>query len=244
MSQGTALQGLAHGYRATGDADYLAIGDRALNEFKAAPPMGVAVRTPLGARYVQYTFDSARGDEVINAFLQSLIGLDQFAQTSKSALAARLFAAGNAEAQAELPSFDTGAWSLYQPGIEDDLSYHQLVTGFLQQLCGLTKARIYCVTGARFQRDLKTPPGLQLLTTRAAAHQPTAVYFDLSKVSRVGITVRRGARTVFLTSAGFPYGTHSLEIPSLSAGTYTIALDATDLAGNYNRIAGTLHVVR
>jgi D-glucuronyl C5-epimerase C-terminus len=244
MSQGTALQALAHGYRATGDADYLAIGDRALNLFKAAPPMGVAVRTPVGARYVQYTFDSGRGDEVINAFLQSLIGLDEFAHASKSQLAARLFAAGNAEAQAELPSFDTGAWSLYQPGIEDDLSYHQLVTGFLQQLCGLTKARIYCATGARFQRDLKTPPALTLLTTHAVAHRPATVYFDLSKVSRVGITIRRGTTTVFLTSAGFPYGTQSFQIPSLAAGTYTVALDATDLAGNYNRITGTLHVAR
>src|SRR6201985_2171803 len=49
-----------------------------------------------------------------------------------------------AEAMAVLPSFNAGAWSLYSPGLEDDLSYHELVTGFLQQLCTLTKAPVYC----------------------------------------------------------------------------------------------------
>lgn len=112
MSQGTALQALADAYKALGDPSYLAIVNRALAAFTVAPPSGVAIRTSVGARYVQYTFDPGRQDEVINAFLQSLIGLDDYAQTSKNPLAARLFAAGTAEAQAELPQFDTGAWSL------------------------------------------------------------------------------------------------------------------------------------
>ena len=158
MSQGTALQALAAGYKATGNQLYLTIGSRVLHIFTVPPPLGVGVRTNLGARYVQYTFDPARRDEVINAFLQSLIGLDDYAHTSRSALAARLFAAGNAEAQAEVPQFDTGAWSLYQPGIEDNLSYHDLVTGFLQRLCAMTTASVYCSTGAHFEHYLKAPP--------------------------------------------------------------------------------------
>jgi hypothetical protein len=158
-------------------------------------------------------------------------------------LAAQLFVAGDAEAQAELPRFDTGAWSLYQPGLEDDLSYHQLVTGFLQQLCAMTKASVYCRTAGHFQQYLKTPPSLQLLTARLSAHQPSAVYFDVSKVSRVGITVLHGAKTLFLTSATFPHGRHAFEIPALPrAGTYTIRLDATDLAENYNQMQGTVSV--
>ncbi len=158
MSQGTALQAFADGYRVTRHARYLSVGRRALAEFSAAPPDGVAVSTGIGARYVQYTFDPARSDEVINGFLQALIGLDDFAQTSKSRLARRLFAAGSREAQAELPQFDTGTWSLYQPGQLDDLSYHELVTGFLQQLCAMTKARVYCTTARHFARYLKSPP--------------------------------------------------------------------------------------
>jgi len=245
MSQGTALQALADAYRALGDASYLAIGNRALALFSASPPWGVAVRTSVGARYVQYTFDQGRGDEVINAFLQSLIGLDDYAQTSKNPLAAQLFASGNAEAQAELPQFDTGAWSLYQPGIEDDLSYHELVTGFLQQLCAMTNATIYCTTATHFQQYLKTPPALRVLTTRLKAHRPSTISFAVSKISRVGITVLRGANTLFLTSASFPYGRHAFAIPALlTAGIYTVRLDATDLAGNYNQIQANVRVTR
>ena len=243
MSQGTALQALADAYRALGDRSYLTIGNRALRAFTVAPPAGVAVKTHRGARYVQYTFDPGRRDEVINAFLQSLIGLDDYSQASKNPLAARLFAAGNAEAQAELPRFDTGAWSLYQPGVEDDLSYHDLVTGFLQQLCAMTRADVYCTTAKHFQNYRKTPPALRLLTGRVKAHQQSTVHFWVSKISRVGITVLHDGRTLFLTSADFPYGRHTFEIPALPAsGAYTVELDATDLADNYNQIDGTLRV--
>jgi hypothetical protein len=92
-SQGAALQAFADAYKATKNRFYLAVGERALALFTVAPPAGVAVKTPLGARYVEYSFDPAQGDEVLNAFLQSLIGLHDFAQTSRSWLAARLFAA-------------------------------------------------------------------------------------------------------------------------------------------------------
>ena len=241
MSQGTALEALARAYKATKNSAYLALGDRALALFTAAPPAGVAVKTALGARYVQYTFAPSRGDEIINAFLQSLIGLDEFAQASGNPLAAGLFAGGNAEAQAELPGFDTGAWSLYQPRVEDDLSYHELVTGFLQRLCALTQASVYCTTGNNFTRYLKTPPSLELLTTRVKARSPTTVYFQLSKISRVGITILRGPKTLFLTSAPFSYGRHSFQIPALpTARAYMVRLSATDLAGNFTRIVGTV----
>jgi hypothetical protein len=159
ISQGTALQAFADAYKATKNSLYLAIGDRALALFTVAPPSGIAVQTPVGARYVEYSFDPAPGDEVLNAFLQSLIGLDDFAQTSKSPLAARLFAAGNAEAQAELPQFDTGSWSLYKPGVEDSLAYHRLVTSLLQQLCATTSAGVYCTTASHFESYLKAAQG-------------------------------------------------------------------------------------
>jgi hypothetical protein len=159
---------------------------QALPVFSTPPPTGVGVKTRLGMRYVQYSFASAANEEVINAFLQTLIGLDDYAQASGDPVAQRLFAAGDAEAEAELPHFNTGAWSLYQPGLEDDLSYHQLVTGFLQQLCSMTKTTIYCSTAAAFQLDLKTPPALKLVTTRVKANKPTDVYFTVSKISRVG----------------------------------------------------------
>jgi hypothetical protein len=136
-----------------------------------------------------------------------------------------------------------GAWSLYQPGQEDTLGYHTLVTGFLQQLCARTHAEAYCTTAAHFEAYLKTPPALRLLTTRLTAHRPDAVYFLLSKISRVGITVLRGGKALFRTSSDFPYRRHMFEIPALpAAGTYSVRLDATDLAGNYNEIDGSVRV--
>ena len=243
MSQGTALDALSRGYKAFGDSNYLEIGQRALPIFSARPPLGVGVRTPRGTRYLLYSF--APGAAVINGFLQTLVGLYDFAQVSGSATAAGLFAAGNAEARAELPAYDTGAWSLYEPGQEDTLGYHELVTGFLHELCDRVHAPVYCTTAAHFDSYLKTPPALQLLTGRARANKPATLLFHLSKVSHVGIVVSYDGQTVFLTSADFGYGTDAFYLPRLGQpGSYTIRLAATDLAGNFNRIVGTIQVSR
>jgi hypothetical protein len=241
MAQGTGIEALTRAAKAFGRAaPYLQVAQRALGIFTAPPPGGVVVPARHGARYLQYSF--APGMDILNAFLQSLIGLYDYAHMSGNAEARRLFAAGDAQARAELPSFDTGAWSLYQPGIEDTLDYHQLVTGFLDQLCSKTGASAYCRTAQHFHAYLKTPPALQLLTVRSPARSGFSLRFHLSKASHVGIVVLRGQSTVFSTSGDFSYGVASFSVPSLSAGTYTVRLAATDLAGNFNRIVGTLQV--
>jgi len=243
MSQATGLEALTRAYQATGNGYYLSVATQALPVFTAAPPTGVNVQTTAGARFLQYTF--APGTAIINAFLQTLIGLDDFAQASGNQTAAALFAAGNAEAEAEVPAYDTGAWSLYQPGIEDTLSYHELVTGFLQQLCTRTGAPVYCTTAQDFQADLTTPPALTQLTLRARTRTGFALRFQLSKYSHVGVTISRGSQTVFATSANFGYGDESFTIPRLKqAGTYGVTLAATDLAGNFSRITGNLNITR
>jgi hypothetical protein len=244
MSQATGLEALSRAYLATGDATYLTTGTQALPIFSVGPPVGVNVKAPAGTRFLQYTF--APTTDIINAFLQTLIGLYDFAQVSHSATAAALFAAGDAQAQAELPGFDTGAWSLYQPGIEDPLSYHQLVIGFLQQLCTRTQAPVYCTTAEHFQAYETTPPALTQLTMRARNKGAFALRFRLSKISHVGVTVTDSAdKSVFATSASLGYGVHSFTIPRLKkAGTYGVVLAATDLAGNFGRITGNLQITR
>jgi len=243
MSQGTALQTLADAYKSLGDPSYLDIARRALPVFAVAPPSGVGIRTELGMRFVEYSFAPAQSQNVLNGFLQSLIGLSDYAQASGDPKAARLFAAGDAEAQSEVPRFDTGAWSLYQPGEEDSLDYHVLVTGFLQQLCKITKAPVYCVTASNFKRYLKTPPVLEVLTRRLRADRQATLRFHVSKISRVGVTLRRSGRTLLQTSANFTYGDHAFAVPVLThAGRYTVTVDATDLAGNYSSITRPLRV--
>ncbi len=243
MSQGTALDALTRASQASGNSSYLALAQRALPVFGVAPPVGVGVRTRLGARYLLYSF--APGAAVINGFLQSLIGLYDFAHVSGSQTAARLFAAGDAEARAEVPRYDTGAWSLYQPGVEDTLSYHTLVTGFLQQLCTRTDASVYCVTGSHFTSYLKIPPSLRLLTASLRLGRPGVVHFALSKISRVGITLLHNGQSTFLTSAPFSYGSHAFAVPKPThTGIYVVHLTATDLAGNFTRLIGSIQVYR
>ncbi len=241
MSQGTAIQALTEAFEAFQDKSYLDLARRALPLFHDSPPTGVSVTTPLGRRYLLYSF--APSAAVLNGFLQSLIGLYDYAKVSGNVGALRLFESGDAEARAELPSYDTGAWSLYEPRQEDTLDYHTLVTSFLKQLCSRTHAPVYCTTAAHFQSYLTTPPALQLLTRRLRAGRPGVIRFRLSKISRVGITIVRHGRTTFLTSADFAYGVNAFPIPVLRhTGSYAVRLDATDLAGNYNQIDNTIQV--
>ncbi len=243
MSQGTALDALTRAYQATKDPSYLTVASQALPVFSKPPPAGVNVRTSAGTRFLQYTF--APKLSIINAFLQTLIGLYDYAHVSGNPIAQQLFDRGNAEALLEVPQFDTGAWSLYQPGLEDSLDYHELVTGFLQELCTRTQSPVYCTTAQHFTGYLKTPPVLTQLTTQARTGHSFALRFRLSKASHVGVAVRRGSATVLYTSAGFAYGVDHFTVPTLhTPGTYSVTLDATDLAGNYAQTTGTLTVRR
>ena len=157
MSQGTALEALSRAYKAFHEHRYLDIARRALPIFGVRPPTGVSVRTPRGLRYLLYSYAAGPDVAVLNGFLQALIGLNEYATTSHNPRAFRLFAAGDAEARFEVPHYDTGRWSLYQPGELSSRDYHVLVTGFLQELCSRTHASVYCETAARFERYLKHP---------------------------------------------------------------------------------------
>ncbi len=242
MSQATGLEALSRAYKATSNPYYLRVAQQALAVFTVPPPVGVSLPTVRGVRFVQYSFTP--GTSIINAFLQTLIGLHDYAAVSRNAQAQRLFAAGNTEARAEVPRFDTGAWSLYQPGVEDSLSYHQLVTGFLVRLCSDTKTPVYCTTAQHFQSYESTPPVLHQLTFRGKTRRQTRLRFKLSKFSHVGVVLTRGSSTIYTTSAYLPYGAERIVIPALRAGTYAVRIAATDLAGNFSRVNGTLTVTR
>ena len=233
MSQATALQALSHAYQATHNAYYLTIASKALSIFtKTTANGGVMVPTPRGVRFVQYTFTPQTS--IINAFLQSLIGLDTYAQVSGNAAAARLFQEGNTEALWEVPALRHGrlvALSARRGG-RPELSRAR-APSFLQKLCTLTHASVYCTTATALHRRPEDPASGSPTSPRAArAKHPFSLRFRLSKISKVGITIRRGTTVVDATSASFPYGVHSFSVGKLSAGAYTVTLTATDLAGN------------
>jgi hypothetical protein len=137
LSQGTALQVLSRAWSRFKEPQLLEAAQKALGVFEQAPPQGVRVATPAGAEYAEYTY--APSDRILNGFVQALVGLYEYASLTKDPLGLALFEAGDAEGRAEVPHYDTGAWSRYDQFGESNLNYHELLTEFLQHLCERTR---------------------------------------------------------------------------------------------------------
>ncbi len=136
LSQGTALQALSRGYVRLKEPAFLTAAKQALGIFQTAPPAGVRVARPAGALYAEYTY--APTDRILNGFIQALNGLYEYAKLTGDPLGRQLFEAGDAEARAITPSYDTGAWSKYDQYTESNLNYHDLLAEFLVSLCKRT----------------------------------------------------------------------------------------------------------
>jgi hypothetical protein len=240
MAQGAALQAFARVGAFFQETPYLQAAERGLKLFELPPPLGVRVATPRGAHYLIYSY--APRMFVLNAFIESLVGLYDVAKLTGSAKAKALFDAGDRHARFEVRQHDTGAWSLYDLHTESDLHYHGVLQDFLQDLCDRTKTAIYCTTAARFKRDLKTPPRFVLRTTALRARASNQIRFRLSKKSRVGIVVKRGSRVLLSTSGTYAYGERSIGFRAPAAGRVTVTLTGTDLAGNRGRLVKTVTV--
>jgi hypothetical protein len=137
LSQGTALQVLARAWSRFKEQPYLEAAQQALGVFRTPPPQGVHVRRPAGVHYAEYTY--APGDRILNGFIQALVGLYDYTSITKDPRGLALFEAGDAEARAEVPHYDTGAWSRYDQFTESTLSYHELLSEFLLHLCQRTR---------------------------------------------------------------------------------------------------------
>jgi hypothetical protein len=137
LSQGTALQVLARSWSRFKEPALLTAAQQALGVFQTAPSTGVQVKTPAGSEYAEYTY--APSDRILNGFIQAVVGIYDYTQITKDPLGLKLFEAGDAEARAETPHYDTGAWSMYDQLSESNLNYHELLTEFLQHLCERTR---------------------------------------------------------------------------------------------------------
>ncbi len=248
LAQGTAIQSIARVAQRTGrQAEVFPIADEALGIFAAPPPAGVRVATADGAHYALYSFDP--GLRVINGFIQALVGLYDLGKIGDDERARTLYADGEREARLELPTFDTGAWSLYSRGSverESDLSYHQLLRAFLRSMCTRTEDPVYCDTELRLAQYELEPPQLELVTQTLRGGTDGKLRLRLSKISRVGLRVERGGTVVSVRSAVVVgHGTPYLRWPvPRKAGEYDVRLTAVDLAGNVGTAEGTLDVLK
>lgn len=247
MAQGTGLQAMSRVAQRLGrTADVLPRVQQGLGIFREAPPVGVRVPAGSGVHYLLYS--QAPGLFVINGFLQSLVGLHDYARISADPEGLALFDAGEIRAREELGTYDTGAWSLYSRGTssnEATLSYHTLTRDFLDSLCDRLGDSVYCDAEARFTGYLAEPPVVTPITESARARRRGTLKFDLSKISRVSVRVTRGGRTHYSWSGTLGYGLKRLAWTApRRRGRYTLSISATDLAGNSAGESGELLVRR
>jgi hypothetical protein len=228
MTQGTAIQALARGAAALHERRWLLAARRALGAFERRAPLGVSAGR---GSYLMYSF--APGVRILNGFLQSITGLHDLAVIAHSRRAARLFASGDRTARALLPSFDTGAWSLYlQGGHETDLNYHQLTAAFLRNLCRRTHAAAYCGEAQRLGIYERQPPRIDVVPLRALqTRQAVRIRFRLSKVSDVRVAVGGARGPVVLRQERMPRGGHALTWVPPRHGRYRLQIVATGLSG-------------
>jgi hypothetical protein len=158
LAQATGIEMLARVSQLYGDPSYTQLAGLMLGAFEQSPPLGIRVAKDGGNHYLIYSF--APHYYVLNAFLQSLIGLYDYIKVTGDQNAQALFNAGNTAALKELPRYDTGSWALYSlPNKETSTyGYMSLVTGFLDGLCSRTGTAEYCNTAKRWHGYLAKVP--------------------------------------------------------------------------------------
>lgn len=249
LAQGTGLQAMARSAtRLNRQEDVFPVAAAGLGIFKTPPPSGVRIASGTGAHYLQYS--GLPKFKVANGFIQSLVGLYDFANLTGDTTAQSLFEDGDRAGRQEIGTFDTGAWSLYSRGApsthESDLGYHKLLRDFLKQLCSRTAAVEYCSAEQHFTGYLTQPPTLQSLTSKLTARKTGNVRFKLDKISRVTLRITRDGKPVATLAPGVLYrGTKSIAWTApKKSGDYDVTITATDLANNTATTTGVITVSR
>ena len=234
IAQGTAIQSLSRTANALKDPGISAVVGSSLAAFSTDAPLGLRVDSSGGNHYLIYSFN--KDLLVLNAFIQSLIGLHDTAELTGNPVAQQLFDAGEVAARVETPLHDTGAWSLYAlHGNESDLSYHLLLRDFLGGLCERTTIDAYCKARDNFTVDTTTAPEISKLAA-AIKNGRVAVRFNLSKISRVTVSLYKNGVSVGGTSTNIGYGPRRFTFNTTrKSGTYTLRVEATDLASNWRK---------
>jgi hypothetical protein len=232
MAQAVAAQAFSRASSLLGDPRLLQIAGMAY----AAVPASLVQRLAAGPWIRLYSFGKL---VVLNAQLQSILSLLDYADASGDSSAASLASSMTGTAQTLLPKFDTGYWSLYSlHGREAPLNYQKYVTQLLVKLAQRTDDPVWQAAAERFVTYTRQPPRIEPEPQEPVTLYPqpadgyldaATVTFTLSKHARVTLSAGGKAGT-----APLEYGTRSLtwKPGTLAPGTYTAQLTAVDLAGN------------
>ena len=241
MTQATAVQALSRGAVLLNEPKYAKVAKSGLALFTHPSPSGVRQPTARGPWYLMYSFDPSL--RILNGFLQSLIGLDEMRDLTHSPLADSLFKAAEPVARAAVPEYRSSGWSYYTPGKWDTLDYHDLTTGFLEELCGRTSINVYCSNGAAFRGFLLNPPVLKLITRNLRQNHSGNVRIWVSKPANVTLTIKTAdGQTVAVRSGSLLPGPEDWTIQTPNGTSrLTATLSAIDDGGHTNAITAMIN---
>jgi D-glucuronyl C5-epimerase C-terminus len=247
MAQATGIQALGRAARLLKEPRYLETARKALGAFETAPSTGVRTTGPRGGvHYLQYSF--APRLFIFNAFLQSLIGLHDFAQLADDDRARTLFRDAEPEARAEVPFSDVGDWSLYNyAGHESNSDYHELLREFLQSMCTRRLGALYCDYAKRYRGYQVDPPELTWEGPDTATEdEPAAIRFNVSKLSAIEVKVTNPhGKVIFSRLATFRRGDGAFTWTPRGPGVFTVSVAAKELRtglGKKDRDGGEIQV--
>ena len=127
---------------------------------------------------------------VLNAQLQSILSLADYAQLNQDPGAAQLSERLLQTADTLFDDFDTGAWSLYSlGGAESPLNYHVFDTNLLKRIATQTQSPVWTARATRFDRYLTAPPGLSAAGPKKPVKRDAQISIWVSKISRVNVTI-------------------------------------------------------
>jgi hypothetical protein len=230
MAQAVAAQALARAGTFLADPQLLAASQRV---YKTIPLL--TRRVDAGPWIRIYAFSNVA---VLNAQLQTIVSLQDYASATGDQTAAALASQLAAAADAMLPRFDTGAWSLYSlGGPEAPLEYHKFVVRLLTTLARRTQDATFASYAQRFADDMREPPDVKTGSATAAIYpwpvdgfrDVAAFRFWVSKRSSVRLLVDHPTKPLVVSR-----GWHTIYwAPGrIEAGVYTPDLHAVDVVGN------------
>jgi D-glucuronyl C5-epimerase C-terminus len=190
MAQAVAAQAFAHAGDLLSNPALLDVADAAYHTIP-----GLVLQLPEGPWIRLYSFSRVA---VLNAQLQTMISLGDYAEISGSDEASALAQRLQAAAKTLLPRFDTGYWSLYSlGGSESPRNYHDYVVSLLRLLEARDGDPLWKSTADRFAAYETQPPIIKpgasvptLYPVPADGYRDVARFrFWLSKLSYVTLAV-------------------------------------------------------
>ena len=171
---------------------------------------------------------------ILNGELQAVNGLRDAAVLGRSARAARLVRARRPARRARRSAASTRARGrcTRPPARESTLSYHQLTTGILGELCRRTGRAEYCRAQRRFARYEHEPTRIGIAPLRGLrARRSAPLRFTLSKGSAVQVRVYGPRGIVLSRDMQLGRGGHDLSWTPPSRGRFRVRVAGARAGG-------------